>query len=144
MADDDRIKAESSELDEIIVATRSATVDILHSAEHIGELLDEILARHSTDEKLYALTEEAGEETVNTMVACSFQDITGQRVNKVVKAIRYIQDRIVAMIGIWDTEAFIYLPVREEQPHNEREAVLKSPALGNEGLFQNDFGALFD
>ncbi|MEC7204949.1 MAG: protein phosphatase CheZ [Pseudomonadota bacterium] len=98
MADDDRIKAESSELDEIIVATRSATVDILHSAEHIGELLDEILARHSTDEKLYALTEEAGQELVNIMEACSFQDITGQRVNKIGKTIRYIQDRIVAMI----------------------------------------------
>ena len=118
MADDDRIKAASSELDEIVVATQSATEDILHSAKHIGELLDEILARHSTDEKLYALTEEAGQELVNIMEACSFQDITGQRVNKIGKTIRYIQDRIVAMIGIWDTEAFIDLPVKEEQPQN--------------------------
>ena len=31
MADDDRIKAASSELDEIVVATQSATEDILHS-----------------------------------------------------------------------------------------------------------------
>ena len=144
MADDDRIKAESSELDEIIVATRSATVDILHSAEHIGELLDEILARHSTDEKLYALTEEAGQELVNTMVACSFQDITGQRVNKVVKTIRYIRYWIVAMIGIWDTEAFIYLPVKEEKPQNNGEALLNFPALGNERLSQNDIDAFFD
>ena len=98
MADDDRIKAASSELDEIVVATQSPTEDILHSTEHIGELLDEILARHSTDEKLYGLTEEAGQELVNTMVACSFQDITGQRVNEVVKTICHIQDRIVAMI----------------------------------------------
>ena len=112
MADDHRIKAASSELDKIVVATQSATEDILHSAEHIGELLDEILARHSTDEKLYALTEEAGQELVNTMVACSFQDITGQRVNKVVKTIRYIRYWIVAMIGIWDKEALIDLPVK--------------------------------
>ena len=87
MADDDRIKAASSELDKIVVATQSATEDILHSTEQIGELSDEILARHSTDEKLYALTEEAGQELVNIMEACSFQDITGQRVNKVVKTI---------------------------------------------------------
>ena len=46
------------------------------------------------------------------MEACSFQDITGQRVNKVVKTIRYIQDWIVAMIGIWDKEALIDLPVK--------------------------------
>ena len=144
MADDHRIKAASSELDKIVVATQSATEDILHSTEHIGELLDEILARHSTDEKLYALTEEAGQELVNIMEACSFQDITGQRVNKVVKTIRYIQDRIVAMIGIWGTEAFIDLPVKEEQPQNEGEALLNGPALGNEGLSQNDIDALFD
>ena len=53
MADDDRIKAASSDLDEIVVATQSPTEDILHSTEHICELLDETLARHSTDEKLY-------------------------------------------------------------------------------------------
>ena len=48
------------------------------------------------------------------------------------------------MIGIWDTGAFIDLPLREEQPHNEGEAVLNGPALGNEGLFQNDIDILFD
>lgn len=112
MADDHRIKAASSELDKIVVATQSATEDILHSAEHIGELSDEILARHATDEKLYALTEEVRQELVNTMEACSFQDITGQRVNKVVKTIHYIQDWIVAMIGIRDKEALIDLPVK--------------------------------
>ena len=48
------------------------------------------------------------------------------------------------MIRIWDTEAFIDLPVREEQPHNEGEAVLNGLALDNEALFQNDFDALFD
>lgn len=90
------------------------------------------------------MTEEDGQELATITGACSFQDITSQRVNKVVKTIRYIQDQTVAMIGIWDTEAFIDLPVREEQPHNEGEAVLISPALGNEGLFQNDFDALFD
>ncbi len=144
MADDDRIKAASSELDEIVLATATATEDILHSTEHIGELLDEILARHPTDERLYALTEEAGQELVNIMEACSFQDITGQRVNKVVKTIRYIQDRIVAMIGIWGADAFLDLPVKEDAPKTEGEALLNGPALGNEGLSQSDIDALFD
>ncbi len=90
------------------------------------------------------MTEEDGQELANTTGACGIEDITSQRVSKVVKTIRYIQDRTVAMIGIWDTEAYIDLPVREEQPHNEGEAVLNSPALGNEGLLQNDFDALFD
>ena len=52
MADDDRIKAASSELEKIVVATQSATQDVLHCTAHIGELLNDILDRHSMDEKL--------------------------------------------------------------------------------------------
>ena len=52
MADDDRIKAASSELDEIVVATQSATEDILHSTQNNSGLLDEMLALHSTGERL--------------------------------------------------------------------------------------------
>ena len=48
------------------------------------------------------------------------------------------------MIGIWDKEAFIDLPVKEEQPQNKGEALLNGPALGNERLSQNDIDALFD
>lgn len=144
MGDDDRIKAASSELDEIVIGTQTATEDILRSTEHVGELLDEILARHPTDERLYTLTEEAGQELVNIMESCSFQDITGQRVTKVVNTIRYIQDRILAMIGIWGADAFIDLPVQEETPAEEGEALLNGPALSGEGLSQSDIDALFD
>lgn len=142
-AEDDRIRRASSELDEIVVATETATEDILRSTEHIGELLDEILARHPTDERLHALTEEAGQELVNIMEACSFQDITGQRVNKVVNTIRFIQDRILAMIGIWGPDAFADLPVKAADEGSE-DSLLNGPALGNEGLSQSDIDALFD
>ena len=90
------------------------------------------------------MTEEGGQELGTNTEARSSQDITSQRVNKVVKTICYIQDWIVAMIGIWDTEAFIYLPVKEEKPQNNGEALLNFPALGNERLSQNDIDAFFD
>jgi len=144
MVEDDRIKSASSELDEIVIATETATQDILRSTEHIGELLDEILARNPTDEKLFGLTEEAGQELVNIMESCSFQDITGQRVNKVVKTIQFIQDRILAMIGIWGADAFADLPVKEQEESTGDEALLSGPATGNEGLNQADIDALFD
>ena len=57
MANDDLIKAASSELDEIVIATQTATNDILSSNEHVGELLNEMLARHPTDVRLYTLKE---------------------------------------------------------------------------------------
>ena len=36
--------------------------------------------------------------------ACSFQDITGQRTEKVVNVLRFIEQRINAMIEIWGVE----------------------------------------
>ena len=129
MANDDRIKLASGELDEIVIATQTEIEDILRSTEHVGELLDEILARHPSDERLYTLTEAAGQELANIMEAFSFQDITGQRVDKVVKTIRYIQDRTLVMNGIWGAEAFIDMPVRDDIPANEGETLLSGPAL---------------
>jgi hypothetical protein len=40
--------------------------------------------------------------------ACSFQDITGQRSEKVVKALRFIEQRINAMIEIWGVDDIAY------------------------------------
>ena len=57
MANDDPIKAASSELDEIVTATQTATEDILRSTEHLKALPDEILTRHPSDKRLYTLTE---------------------------------------------------------------------------------------
>ena len=127
MANDDRIKTASSEFDEIVVATETATADILSSTEHVGELLDEILTRRPSDKRLYTLTEEADQEIVDIMEAFSFQYITGQRVDKVVKTIRYIQDRILAMIGIWGAEAFIDLSVKDDAPAKDCRNRISTP-----------------
>jgi hypothetical protein len=68
--------------------------------------------KHATPRRApYTLTGKADEELVNIM-----EDITGQWVDKVVKTIRYIKDRILAMLGIWGADAFINLPVKDETP----------------------------
>ena len=144
IANDDRIKLASSELDEIVTATQTVTEDILRSTGHVGELLDEILGRHPTDERLYTLMEGAGQEPANIMEACSFQDITGQRVDKVVKTIRYIQDRTLAMNGTWVAVPFIDMPIRDNIPTKEGETLLNGPAFDGEGLSQSDFDAFFN
>src|SRR5258708_4849363 len=33
--------------------------------------------------------------------ACSFQDLTGQRTDKVIEALRFVEERIATMIDIW-------------------------------------------
>jgi len=49
------------------------------------------------------------------------------------------------MIGIWGAEAFIDIPVREDDtPANEGETLLNGPALAGERLSRSDIDALFD
>jgi hypothetical protein len=38
---------------------------------------------------------------MNVFTACSFQDLTGQRTTKVINALRYIEQRVAALIALW-------------------------------------------
>ncbi len=149
MAEDDRIKAATNQLDEIVLATETATHDILQAAENLGKFVDHVAARYPSDHETLSMAEDAAKEVITIMEACSFQDITGQRIQKVVKTMRFIQDRIVSMIGIWGVEAFADLPVPEDTVGDDgagegEEALLNGPQVGNEGLSQEDIDALFD
>ena len=56
------------------------------------------LVRQPTYERLYTQTQKANQELVKIREPCSFQDITGKRVNYVVNSIRYIGDRIQSIL----------------------------------------------
>jgi len=43
-------------------------------------------------------------EATNILMACGFQDITGQRISKVVSTLRYLEERVDAMIRIWGVD----------------------------------------
>ena len=77
------------------------------------------------------------------MESCNFQDLTGQRTTKVITTLRHIEERIVAMIGIWGIEAFEELPVPQSENDGD-EALLNGPAKAGEGISQADIDALFD
>lgn len=73
---DQHLVAAVDELNEIVRVTEAATNTILEEAEEIdnGGMITESVAR------IYE--------------ACSFQDITGQRIGKVVAALTYLEDRL--------------------------------------------------
>jgi chemotaxis regulatin CheY-phosphate phosphatase CheZ len=91
-----RFQGATAELDEIVTSTARATDDILTAAETIKEIAD-------------SLPEDAREQRVaiskhcmNMFQACSFQDITGQRIAKVVKTLEYVELRVNAMLAVGD------------------------------------------
>jgi chemotaxis protein CheZ len=139
---DDRLMVVTQELDAIVTATERATNTILESAEKVDMLAEQVQAvgADSTSKQL------AGDirDTVITMFeACNFQDITGQRISKVVRTLQFIEDRINKMIEIWGAEAF------DDIEHSQAEldmeaALLNGPQLANQGVSQADIDKLFD
>ncbi|WP_068417699.1 protein phosphatase CheZ [Labrenzia sp. OB1] len=95
-----RFEDASHELDAIITQTEGATQSILEAAEQIQETAWVLREKGADD----AACDEIDAKATEIFMACSFQDLTGQRTNKVVQVLRYLESRINLMIGIWGIE----------------------------------------
>lgn len=102
--DSNRFVDASYELDAIVSQTEGATSTILEAAEKIQESAWQLREAGASDE----VCDDIDAKSTEIFMACSFQDLTGQRTTKVVQVLRYLESRINFMIGIWgleDTEA---------------------------------------
>ena len=140
-AGNDRILSATSELDAIVSSTERASFDILNSAERLMDLGSK-LRRNGADPEICS---EIESEVSNIFTACSFQDITGQRTSKVVNALRYIEQRVTAMIAIWDVQGVkpsteVPDAFADKRPDAH---LLNGPALEGHGVSQSDVDALF-
>ncbi|MGE3334654.1 MAG: protein phosphatase CheZ [Rhodospirillaceae bacterium] len=79
----------TDELDAIVEATASATHTIMDAADVIMDLAGR-LEKEQSDKAMAAVT--------SIYEACTFQDITGQRVTKVINVLKVIEDRIDKMV----------------------------------------------
>ncbi len=84
------IATATDELDAIVDATEAATNTILDAAEQIEDVVGQIPP--DLAERLSGITTQIYE-------ACNFQDITGQRINKVVKTLKDIEARVEALVA---------------------------------------------
>jgi chemotaxis protein CheZ len=144
LAEDSRMDRATSELDAIVVATETATHDIINAAEEIDRVVGRVAAACHDDPEVLEMLDLLANATVRIHEACNFQDISGQRITKVVKTIRFVEERVIAMINLWGVDAFIEVPVEVPKDENEQSRLLNGPALANEGLSQADIDALFD
>jgi chemotaxis protein CheZ len=134
----------TDELGAIVMGTENATNSILAAAERVDELAANLTARVSGDDK--EMAREIAEQVISIFEACNFQDITGQRISKVVSAMRFIDERVNQMIDIWGgLESFKDVPTHEAQDRTGDKALLNGPVLnGDTGCTsQDDIDALF-
>ena len=137
---DKQLVSATEELDHIVEATEKATSDILQAAEEIQEVAWTLREKGTEIE----LCDKIDQRATDIYTSCSFQDITGQRTEKVVKALRFIEQRINAMIEIWgvDDIAFkvddIASQMRNLAESVRDDSLLHGPQKRGEGLNQED------
>lgn len=144
-AGNNRIMAATEELDAIVTATERATTDILGHAEHLQELSGK-LRDGGADA---ALCDELDNQLTEVFLACSFQDITGQRTTKVVNTLRYLEQRVNTMIEVWGTEnnkrAGQALGARDAEGASSDEShLLEGPQLPGGGVDQEQIDEILD
>lgn len=147
----DEMEKASLQLEEITKATEEATNEIMSATDDVEQLLKKIHSHTVEDPDVGPLIDQAGERLIAIIEACAFQDLTGQRVTQVVKSLRFIESRVLAMIDIWGLDAFKDVDIPEgsaedaaDPDGDEEEELLNGPALGGQGLSQADIDALFD
>ena len=115
-----RLFEASEALDGITRTTELATSDILAAAENIQECAW-TLREDGADPQL---CDELDRRATEIYTACSFQDITAQRIAKIIQTLRYLEGRINAMIAIWDKTEASFAPAQADavvQPSRPQE-----------------------
>ena len=127
----ERIPRAGKELGAIVQSTESATHAIMEAAE-------EIMAAGATngggDNR--ALIDAA---CMRIFEACSFQDVTGQRISKVVNTLTFIDERLETLL-----EAYGGVVDSAPEPEDQADPLLNGPQLEGEGITQDDVDSMFD
>ncbi|WP_417317021.1 protein phosphatase CheZ [Emcibacter sp.] len=135
-SDDAQIPRAGQELEAIVQQTESATNTIMEAAERI-------MSADPEDHEAYQSC--VNDAVMEIFEACSFQDITGQRISKVVGTLEYVEDRVDRLINILGLQEGDVAKTNEDQEEvDEEKALLNGPALEGEGIDQNEIDALLN
>lgn len=129
---DKHIPTATDELDAVVEATATATGEIMDACEAVQDIIP-------------SLPEEAGAkisaEMINIFEACTFQDITGQRITKVVSALKDIEKKVQSLLHLLG-DAIPSEQVGSEEEVSERDALLNGPQLAGGGVSQDEIDRL--
>ncbi|MGA0395144.1 MAG: hypothetical protein ACO3MW_13915 [Rhodospirillales bacterium] len=143
--EDHNFETMGKQLDAIVEATEKATDTIMNAMEQNEESVAKIKEGLDDPEKI-ALLDKIIDNGNVVFEACSFQDITGQRVTKIVKSITFVEERVNALLDIWGRDALDDVEVEtDEEVKREQELLLRGPQLdGQETISQDEIDKLFD
>lgn len=130
------IPAASDELDAVVAETAQATGNIMDACERLQGHVANAPAE---------LKDAVGADVTAIFEACSFQDITGQRISKVVKALKNIEKKvgdIQSALGHQHAAASQMLGLPADDAPKGDAALLNGPQLGGPSVSQEEIDKL--
>lgn len=134
-------------LDAIVENTETASNSILESMESIEELVGQL--RGTGDATVAGVCDKVGDRINQVFEACSFQDLTGQRITRVVNSLKFIEERVNAMVRMWGKEelAQVVAELKQEagpeEPADADKALLHGPQRSSVAHTQDEVDRLF-
>lgn len=142
----DEMSKVNGELGAIVGGTERATEQILAAAEAIDHAAT-VLASGTSPAQNASLTADISDQVVSIFEACNFQDLTGQRISKVMNTMKFIEHHITEMMEIWGgVDAIKAHAPAVVDPREGDARLLNGPKSdGDDGhASQNDIDAMFD
>lgn len=142
--ENDLLGSVADQLAAISDETSSATNEIMEATESIQEVNDRLL------EEIKFKGAAPNFEEINTNInrileACTFHDITGQRLTKIVDAINILEGALNAIATIIGKDALREIAVERKTMHRNDDGIeLAGPQIGGSELSQEDIDSLFD
>lgn len=140
----DHFNKVADQLNAIVGATEDATNTIMEATEATSNIAESLKDRIRIGEVTDDL-DKIVEHTNKVFEACTFQDITGQRISKIVKTMNLLEGTLSSLVVIIGSDSIAALPVKGEEKPDGDDVPMDGPALeGEESVSQADIDAMFD
>jgi chemotaxis protein CheZ len=145
------VEVAALELETVVAQTEAAANDILAASESIETMAGAIQSETSL-EAAKSLAGEIAEKVTVIYMACNFQDLSGQRVRRVVDTLNFVESRIHKMIDAWGGLQALHelieaeIQTQEEERETEGAAALltgPAPVNAEDHVDQDAIDALF-
>ncbi|NQW01503.1 MAG: protein phosphatase CheZ [Rhodospirillales bacterium] len=139
----------TEELAEVVRSTEIAANSILENTEQLDQIIVDLRSKIADGDPdgIVPDIEKIEFISMELLTACSFQDVTGQRITKVVNSLNYIEERLNKMIEIWNIENGTANSQEMALPKDDARAdkdLLHGPQTEAAAMSQDDIDSMFD
>ncbi len=130
------IPTATDELDAVVAATEVATGTIMDACDAMTEYAEQLDPAHKDFTVM---------QVTKILEACSFQDITGQRITKVVRSLKTIDEKVSNLLQVLGDKLPAHTSATEAEDERTGDArLLNGPQMTDKAISQDEIDKLLE